>query len=93
MPSTGSTATSIEAIRNAYEVLYSALVTFIERKQELFCTVCRYRDPLVDGNKLHDDHCPLRALWSAIETATSADAVDPHAGSTGNLTTRDRSSS
>ncbi len=51
-----------------FEVLYGTLVDFNERKQEFFCKVCRYRDPLgPDGNKLHDDNCPLLEMAKAVE--------------------------
>lgn len=43
------------------------LVDFNERKQEFWCRVCRYRDPLRDaGNKLHDDNCPYKAFVEAM---------------------------
>jgi hypothetical protein len=49
-------------------ILNGDLVPFHERKQELFCKVCRYRDPLgPDGNKLHDENCSLLALHGAVE--------------------------
>lgn len=43
------------------------LVDFNERKQEFWCRVCRYRDPLgPSGDKLHDDNCPYRAFVQAM---------------------------
>lgn len=59
--------TAQQQMSEAFEVLWATLVPFNERKQELFCRVCRYRDPLVDGTKLHDDNCPLLALAKAFE--------------------------
>jgi hypothetical protein len=57
-----------DEMRACFEVLYGTLVTFNERKQEFFCTVCRYRDPLgPDGNKLHDDACPVLEMAKACE--------------------------
>jgi hypothetical protein len=57
-----------DEMRACFEVLYGTLVDFNERKQEFFCKVCRYRDPLgPDGNKLHDDNCPLLEMAKACE--------------------------
>jgi hypothetical protein len=53
------------------------LVDFNERKQEFFCRVCRYRDPLSDGEKLHDDRCPYLAVVAAFnELAALCDAAE-----------------
>jgi hypothetical protein len=38
------------------------VIYFSEGKQQFSCSVCRYRDPLVDGTKLHSDNCVYRAL-------------------------------
>jgi hypothetical protein len=46
----------VQEVQTAAEAL--RIVDFNERKQEFFCRACRYRDPLVDGNRLHDDNCP-----------------------------------
>lgn len=40
---------------------------FNERKQEVRCRVCRYKDPL--GTKLHDPDCPIYELHTAWEEA------------------------
>lgn len=78
----------LTAVTESIAVLRSTLVPFNERKQEFYCYVCRYRDPLgPDGNKLHDDNCPLLAVLTALEESQSADAVarsvdDPHEPST-----------
>jgi hypothetical protein len=84
----------VAKLAEAAYVLNGTMVPFNEGKQEFFCRVCRYRDPLgPDGGKLHDDNCPLLELLNICESATAADAVDPHAASTGKLTTREKASS
>jgi hypothetical protein len=40
---------------------------FNERKQEAWCRICRYKDPL--GTKLHDSDCPIYELHAAWEEA------------------------
>lgn len=40
---------------------------FNERKQESWCKVCRYKDPL--HTKLHDPDCPIYELHGAWEEA------------------------
>lgn len=57
-------------LKTAWQLLRASLVPFNERKQEFFCRVCRYRDPLgPDGNKLHDDDCLVLAMSNAMEKA------------------------
>jgi hypothetical protein len=64
-------------VRNAFEVLYGTLVPFNERKQESFCRVCRYHDPLgPDGNRLHDEACPLMELHRAIHVNIDAPELE-----------------
>ena len=58
-----NTEIDLQAVRVQAEQAQKAaealrIVDFNERKQEFFCRACRYRDPLIDGNKLHDDNCP-----------------------------------
>jgi hypothetical protein len=75
----------------AVYVLNGTLVSFNEGKQEFFCRVCRYRDPLgPDGNKLHDDACPLFELLERCEEARAAAAVDPQAADPGKPTPREK---
>ena len=68
-------------LKELIRVLNSTLVPFSERKQEFFCTVCRYRDPLgPDGNKLHADNCPLAAVMDAIDTFEHLPEWPPECG-------------
>jgi len=58
----------LAAIAKAFEPLRATFVPFNSAKQEFFCRVCRYRDPLgPDGTKLHDDNCPMLAMLEALE--------------------------
>ena len=50
---------------------------FNERKQELSCRLCRYKDPI--GQKLHDPDCAIYELHGAWEEAIAVPAVaTPH---------------
>lgn len=60
----------LEALKEALEAC--RVVDFHERKQEFFCRVCRYRDPLVNGTKLHDDSCPWLEVVTIMESLLSA---------------------
>lgn len=46
---------------------------FSERKQEAWCRVCRYKDPL--GMKLHDPNCSIYELHGAWEEALADPSV------------------
>ena len=49
-------------------MLVARLIGFNEAKQELYCRICRYRDPLgPDGHKLHDDDCELLAVLNEAD--------------------------
>lgn len=69
-----TTAPTNEAVPSLAELVVEAttaaeamrLVDFSERKQEFFCRVCRYKDPLHNGTKLHDDDCPYKAFVEAM---------------------------
>lgn len=58
-----------QGLIDLFKRLEDRLVPFNERRQELWCSVCRYRDPLIDGGKLHADDCPLLMLNNALEQA------------------------
>ena len=45
---------------------------FNERKQELSCRLCRYKDPI--GLKLHDPDCAIYELHGAWEEAIAVPA-------------------
>lgn len=56
-----------QPLREAAERLVHRLYGFNEKTQTIWCSVCRYRDPLVDGTKLHADDCPLFAFHAALD--------------------------
>jgi len=62
-----NTLDTLRELNTAFQLIRGSVITFSERKQEFFCTICRYRDPLVDGTKLHDDDCMILAASSALE--------------------------
>ena len=49
---------------------------FNERKQEAWCQVCRYKDPL--SEKLHDPECPIYELHGAWEEALAQQWPEEH---------------
>jgi hypothetical protein len=59
------------------------LVDFNERKQEFWCRVCRYRDPLHGGSKLHDDNCPYREFVAVMGRLHALATGQPNFQSTG----------
>jgi hypothetical protein len=64
-----------EKAERAFRALH--LVDFNERTQEFFCRVCRYRDPLLDGEKLHADHCDYVAVLAVLnELRHACDSQD-----------------
>jgi hypothetical protein len=77
----------VQSVQAAAEAL--RIVDFNERQQRFYCRACRYRDPLVNGNKLHDDDCPwvhyvqsFKELLDAIEPelAKADKGEAPHTG-------------
>lgn len=71
---------SLRGLKTALQLLRGTLVSFHEGKQEFFCRVCRYRDPLGPaGTKLHDDNCPLLVVETEFEAIElrAASAVSP----------------
>lgn len=75
-PAATAPQTESQAVREAFNALCSTVVSFKEGIQEFFCKVCCYRDPLgPDGNKLHDDDCPVLHLHAAVEQLEKAAAV------------------
>jgi len=62
-----------ERLHAAIQAVIRDTRNFSERKQELSCRVCRYKDPL--GMKLHDPDCCIYELHGAWEEAIAVPAV------------------
>jgi hypothetical protein len=54
-----------QRLRSAIQCVIRETRGFNERKQEAWCRVCRYKDPL--HTKLHDPDCPIYELHGAWE--------------------------
>lgn len=72
VPSSGpSFAAQFPQLHAAIQCVIRETRGFSERKQEAWCQICRYEDPL--GTRLHDPNCSIYELHGAWENALKAD--------------------
>jgi len=67
-----SEPSAIDVLIQANDALLEHFIGFHEGKQRFFCKVCRYRDPLWEGTKLHADECVIYKMHAALDKVRAA---------------------